>query len=302
VAAAGAGSPPSWTPATFYRDYAFHGPAFHGLRAVSRIAGPTLEATLAALPRPAGTGEASPPAFVLDPAVLDCAGQMVGFWLLEAGHRDFGIFPYQLRELRVYGPEPAPGAPLAARAEVRWPGSGATSADIEIADARGVLYALRGFDQRFLALPPTFTHAVMGKSPERRFLSGPLAAAHGIAGREIAGVPLAFLEESWGEWGRALAHAHLGAAELDAWYGEHGRSTAWLLGRVAAKELVGALAAAQGLDLPSAAVTVAGPAAGRVEASWRQPLRWDGGAPAVTKAPIELHVQGEVVRAVAAPH
>jgi malonyl CoA-acyl carrier protein transacylase len=252
-----------WSAEQFYRDYAFHGPAFHVLQRVHGTAGAEIAADLVVPVRPVPTGASTSPAFLLDPALLDGSGQLAGFWLLEGGRRDFGIFPFHLRSLRIWGPPPPEGTALAGRATVEWQAHGATRADVDFAAPDGrLLYRLEGLEQRYLALPPRFAGALLGSAARPRPLAAPGPDSGAPADREIAGLPHAFLAESWGVWSRALAHQVLAPAELDEWYERAGRDIPWLLSRAAAKEAVRAWAAARGLELAAADIELAGPAGG----------------------------------------
>jgi malonyl CoA-acyl carrier protein transacylase len=242
----------AWTADRFYADYAFHGPSFQGIREVQAIGGESIEAMLEVTDL-ASYIDAS--TLALDPALLDCAGQLVGLWLLERGHRDFGIFPFRLREFQQHGPTPPAGARVRARATVRWDERGATDADIDFFDDSGaLLYRLQGFEQRYLAFPPSFASFVLGAQRSHGFLSRKDGAQ-----RVLDDLPVGFLEESWGIWSRALAHRFLDREELRQWYSLPHREQArdWLLIRVIAKEAVRELAAEEHhLDLAPTAVNV----------------------------------------------
>lgn len=259
-AAAPLAPPQRWSVEEFYRDFAFHGPSFRGIRRVSGVGGEAIEAELEALPHPAPGGRHRAPELLVDPALLDCAGQLVGFWLLEGGRRDFGIFPFHMKRLRLFGRRAAPGRRCRARARVLWQAHGATSADVEIADEEGrPLYAIEGFEQRYVAFPPALTRALFGaaEAGRDRFVSTPRPADGAVAARALEGIPHRFLEESWGIWGRALAHRALSSTELDEWYDLNSCSTAWLLSRLVAKEVVQSWAReAHGLELPLAEVVL----------------------------------------------
>ncbi|HVR95033.1 MAG TPA: polyketide synthase dehydratase domain-containing protein [Thermoanaerobaculia bacterium] len=268
AAAPGLAPPRLWSAADFYDDYAFHGPAFRALREVRGVGGEAVEAALVVPERPVPRGAAGPPALLLDPALLDCAGQLVGFWLLEGARRDFGIFPFQLRDFRVFQPAPAPGEAIGARAAVRWHAHGATDADVDFCDAQGrLIYRFTGFEQRYLAFPPRFARALLGSRVRPRYLSDPVDVEDGrLAARAIDGLPQGFLEESWGIWSRALAHQTLTREELDEWYEERRRSVPWLLGRAAAKETVRVwAAAAHRLELAACDLTLTGGEQGLLE-------------------------------------
>jgi malonyl CoA-acyl carrier protein transacylase len=241
--------PRLWSSADFYDRYAFHGPTFQGIRAVRGIGGEALEAALETPPAPPG-----PPAeSLLAPALLDCSGQMVGFWLLENGRSDFGIFPFHLKDFRVFGRPPRPGDALEGRAAVTWQEHAGTRADVDFCAGERLIYRAAGLEQRYLPLPPCFARALLGSQTRPRQISVPVALAGAVATRAVEGLPHSFLAGSWGIWGRALAHLILSAAELDDWYERRARSLPWLLGRLAAKETIQAWAAeAYGLELRGA--------------------------------------------------
>ena len=53
------------------------------------------------------------PGFVLDPVVLDAAGQVIGFWAAERLERGPVVFPFRLAALDVHGPRRPEGEALA---------------------------------------------------------------------------------------------------------------------------------------------------------------------------------------------
>ncbi|MGE0040891.1 MAG: acyltransferase domain-containing protein [Vicinamibacterales bacterium] len=193
--------PSAWTPRRFYEEFAFHGPAFQGVTAVTAVsaAGLDAELTVTALPGVPVDG------LVFDPALVDCAGQLVAFWLLEQEGVDtaFGVFPFQAARLAISRPPLAPGARLKARARVSV-ADGRTRADVRIDTAKGEpVIGLEGFEQRIVRFPP--------------------AVARRLFGGDGAAVPapgdVEFLEGSWGIWARALAHVALSPDELSGWHG-----------------------------------------------------------------------------------
>jgi hypothetical protein len=190
-----------------------------------------------------------------DPALLDCAGQLVGLWLLEQGRRDFGIFPFRLRAFRQYRATPPAGTTIFARAAVRWDDRGATDADVEFFDEQGaLLYRLEGFEQRYLHFPPIFAKYLLGTERRHAFLSTSVSDGH----RVLDTLPASFLEESWGIWSRALAHLFMDRSELRQWYSfvNRGEANEELLARIVAKETVCEFASQFGLDLQPSSVAV----------------------------------------------
>ena len=254
--------PRRWTPESFYRDYAFHGPAFRRIHRVHGVGQAGIEASLAP---PAAAGGSRLGTGMLDPTLLDCSGQLVGFWLLEHGYRDFGIFPFQLQRLCCYREVPGAVGAVECRIGVGWQAQGTTLADVEFVDRQGrLIYRLEGFAQRYLSLPEPFARAVMGSA--RHPLSVPVEPAGALAVRVIHSLPHRFLGQSWGIWSRALAHQVLGREEIDEWYARQARNIPWLLGRIVAKETVQAWARQHhALELPLADLVLVGGASGLVE-------------------------------------
>jgi len=173
----------------FYENYAFHGPLFQCIKEIVSIDANTIEARLERT-----KGEAT---------ILDTAGQLVALTLLEQGRKNFGIFPFRLAKLQRWESN---ARTLFAKATVQWNERGTTNANIEYADEHGnVVYAIEGFEQRYLEIPPNFAQLIFGTKPKHVTLTK-------------EDIPTEFLEESWHIWARALAHRFLDRDELRAWY------------------------------------------------------------------------------------
>ena len=87
--------PARWTAASFYGQYAFHGPSFQGLAHVLSVGPNSAEALVTVLEVP-GIDRSL---LHLDPALVDCAGQLVAFWLLEQGGRAPHLASSQLAQI-----------------------------------------------------------------------------------------------------------------------------------------------------------------------------------------------------------
>ena len=74
------------------------------------------------------------PQFLIDPVVLDAAGQVLAFWVKERFGMLVDVFPYALDELRCYGPPPPPGTRLDCRVRAELIGDTLTRCDIDIVD------------------------------------------------------------------------------------------------------------------------------------------------------------------------
>lgn len=276
--------PAAWTATDFYRDFAFHGPAFQSICSIEGVDDERIVASQVVPERPASGGGGAR-GFHLDPGFLDSAGQLVGLWLLENGEENFGIFPFQVSRFEHLSPIPEPGASVRAVAEVRRLTPGITEARVVFVGEAGPIYRLNGLRQRYLPLPRSLVGALMGTGGEsrrgERFLSRPGSGS--AFERIIDDLPYSLLQESWGIWRRAVAHHVLTPRERDAWYEREDQDIAWLLARVAAKEAVRAWAKEKGhllesvdlevTDLGEGAVEVSAPG---LERSWRVDLENPG--------------------------
>jgi len=217
----GARPPERWTAATFYERYAFHGPGFQGLSEVRSVGPLGLEADVMIT----AINGLPTEALDLDPAMLDCAGQLVAFWLLEHEQRapSFGIFPFSAARVVVAGPPPPAGTRIRCRCAVTLRGT-ITDATCVFETSDGQLVAaVEGFLQRLIPFPDALARIIFGGEP----------ITYASAIRDID--PEIF-SASWGIWERALAHLALAPSELAQWHALpalHGQRLRWLLGRVA---------------------------------------------------------------------
>jgi len=240
--------PLHWTAATFYANYAFHGPSFRGLVHVLSVGPDSAEATVRVTELPGIDSRM----LQLDPALLDCAGQLVAFWLLEYGARPptFGIFPVGARRVIRHQQTPAPGTLLCCRCRVTLGFGGITSAAVGFFTADNqVVASIEGFTQRLIEFPPALAGVLFGKQSVA--FSAALACAPGQVKRQIDSQAWSILEEGQSIWGRVLAQRVLNPRERAVWQslpaltaprapGSPQRQTQWLLRQLVAKEAVSA--------------------------------------------------------------
>src|SRR5262249_56981696 len=131
------GRPSRWPPAQLYGEAMFHQRLWQGVRRDDVVAPTGARAQLEVLPR-AGLLRSTPePSFVLDPVVLDAAGQVIGFWAAEMLEQAPVVFPFRLAALDVYGPSLPEGEALACVATIRLEGDQLVCSDIDVLDATG---------------------------------------------------------------------------------------------------------------------------------------------------------------------
>jgi acyl transferase domain-containing protein len=239
LASDAAACPPArWTAEAFYRRYAFHGPSFQGIRQVTALGPRSIEAELEVTALPGLQTEA----LQLDPALLDCAGQLVAFWLLEHEKREpsFGIFPFAARRVTLHH-RPLPlGQRVRCRGAITLHSAAKTDASfVFIASDGRVVATIEGLEQRLIEFPHPLARWIFGG--EAAEFSQPATATPERVAQRIAMRDWTLLAESWGIWQRALAHLVLGEEELAVWLNlprSYDLRLQWLLERIVAKEAV----------------------------------------------------------------
>ncbi|MEZ5288654.1 MAG: polyketide synthase dehydratase domain-containing protein [Vicinamibacterales bacterium] len=197
VLSGGGGTPPArWTPARFYDEDVFHGPAYRAIRAVTMAGGSQVVAALTPRALPPGAS------LILDFPLLDCAGQLAALWRIERTDERVGAFPFAAGALRVAGGAFRPTGPMTCRGAGQESELGVLTSTFEFADADGrVLAVLEGFEQRVVRLPDDLWQRLFSKHPPTR----PISEARRM------------LETPASIWARALAHVSLDAEGLAEW-------------------------------------------------------------------------------------
>jgi acyl transferase domain-containing protein/phosphopantetheinyl transferase (holo-ACP synthase) len=262
------GRPSRRHPDDLYGEVMFHGPMWQGVQAIDLVAGGGVAGRLRVLPRDGLLRDTPAPNFVLDPVVLDAAGQLIGFWAAETQERAKIVFPFRLEALDVYGPLLAEGTVVSCLAAVERRGDRLVSSDIEITDGSGRCWmCLRGWqDRRFdvpAALRPLTAAAQL--TPLSRPWPGPAspAGAPSVQLRRLdvtAADDAAFWLRVWAS--RVLARSE--HARFDALTMPVERRLEWLAARTAAKEAVAELIGARcGVTLLPAEIEVVPAEAGQ---------------------------------------
>lgn len=207
--------PPPVSAEALYRDrWMFHGPQFAGVHEVTAVADDGIRGVLRALPAPG--------------ALLDAAGQLLGHWMQLRLPADRLVFPASLERVSLYGPAPRDGALLHATARIRAVRPGSVHGDVELLAVDGTVWArLEGWTYRRFAAdervwPMKFTPEICG-------IGEPQPGGWCLARRRWTDPASQEL----------VMRRYLGAAERMAYEQRPPRArTAWLLGRIAAKDAV----------------------------------------------------------------
>lgn len=256
------GRPSRWTPDRLYSEAMFHGPRWQGVESIDRWGENGTAATLRVLPWNDYFHADPNPRFVTDPTVLDAAGQLVGFWTQERLESGFVVFPYRLKELRIYGPNQPAGARLRCQAQISLVGDKQVSSDIDVVLPDGRLWMrLLGWEDKQFDLPQDLYRYLL--SPGRSALSSPWAVPvsdFNGSGKFQCYRILDPFDSDKAFWMSVFAPLTLGRAERDSFRSLRGprvRRTDWLMGRIAAKDAVRALVKdAYGLDLLPADIEI----------------------------------------------
>jgi malonyl CoA-acyl carrier protein transacylase len=233
--------------AAFY-SFVFHGHAFQGIRGLTAIGKAGAEAEMVVGDPRQLVQRASQSHFLSNPVLQDCAGQLVGFWLLEQhGLVDIGLYPYRLGRLRRFGPEPPAGSKVICRASIRFDGR-CTEADLDLMLGDTVFARIEGFESRLFRFPPEVFRTLFAID-HNCYLSRQVVLGS-VPLSLISGLSQELFDSSWGIWRRALAQVTLTQTERRAWLEVPAdQGTSWLLQRLAVKDAVRRWAADQGLLL-----------------------------------------------------
>ncbi|WP_338059106.1 beta-ketoacyl synthase N-terminal-like domain-containing protein [Streptomyces olivoreticuli] len=191
----------------------FHGPLFQGVTTITALGARHVRGVLTAPPAPG--------------ALLDNAGQLLGYWLMATHPDRTVVLPVGIREIRFHGPEPAAGQRLDCHIRITSLTETLLAADIQLSHRGTVWCEINGWEDRRFDSPPA-TDAIR-RRPEHSTLSQV----------RPGGWHLVF--EYWPDpASRELMMRNLlGGAERDAYAARPPRGRQqWLLGRIAAKDAV----------------------------------------------------------------
>jgi len=260
--------PSRFRPEDLYTRVMFHGPRLQGVESIESWAENGAEIDLRALPTEELFASEPAPRLLTEPLLLDAAGQVVGFWTAEHLPSGFVVFPFQVDEIRFFGPLAPPGARFRCRASIELSGESLVRASFDVVgeDGRPHLRVTGWQDKRIAIAEELFRFRF---SPGDLVLSRPVDEDDGN-GRVRLHFPDRLMETEGGAWREGLAHLTLSRGERRTWGAltrNGGNPTAWLLGRVAAKDAVRLHSAHTGGQLLRPAdIEISGPVEGILEA------------------------------------
>ncbi len=198
----------------FYPDrWMFHGPQYQGIVDLGPMAENGMRATITTLPAPG--------------ALLDNAGQVIGYWLQRNAESNLDAYPSSIARITFYGPHPRPGARLECTLWARSLTERAIRADLEMVTSAGRMWTRIDdwVDYRFYSDDLTWP---VSQFPEVNCLA-----------REQQGGWF-LVKETWDPTTRdILMRRYLTATERTEYEKRNPRARSqWLLGRMAVKDAV----------------------------------------------------------------
>jgi 3-oxoacyl-(acyl-carrier-protein) synthase len=200
---------PKVTAADLYEGrWMFHGPAYQGVERLGAIGDDGIQGTLVSLAAPGG--------------LLDNAGQLLGYWVMERSDRDQLAMPVRIARASFSGPHPPPGERLDCDVRIRHFDATSVVADIDLGRGGGVWARIEGWEDRRFDSDARVWEVL--RFPERSLLATVRGGAYAVVAtpwRAVASRDL-MARRYLGERGRA----ELAAAGPR-------RQEEWLLGRIA---------------------------------------------------------------------
>jgi acyl transferase domain-containing protein/phosphopantetheinyl transferase (holo-ACP synthase) len=293
------GRPSRWQPGQLYEEAMFHQPLWRGVASVDLVAPTGAHAQLEVLPRRGLLADDPEPGFVLDPVVLDSAGQVVGFWAADMLEQARVVFPFRLAAMDLYGPTPPEGERLSCLVAITLASEHVVCSDIDVLDGDGSCWMrLTGWEDKRFAVPERF--APLARPTRLTALSTPWPAPlepypdQAVACRRLD----ARLVADRALWKPVWACRVLGRRERELFASlalPETRQLEWLAARTAAKECVAELVrGAYGLELAHADIEILPDERGAPVVVCPA-LDGLGGAPAVSLT----HAHGQAVALVA---
>ncbi len=208
------GHPTDINARELYDDrWMFHGPAYQGVIGLGNICEAGIDGHLETLAAPG--------------ALLDAAGQLMGYWILESLTHDRLILPVGVERIELFGPDPSVGSLFDCTVRICEVRPGDVRADLEVTSDGRVWARLEGWtDMRFIS-DQIVTDAA--RNPESLTLADAGARAFTL------------VRERWSNaaFRELMMRRYLGETERAEYHTLNPNAQRqWVLGRMAAKDAV----------------------------------------------------------------
>lgn len=266
-----------------YRErHLFHGPRFQAMTGPIRVGASCASTTLLVRAADDWFAGQRAPQLLTDPALLDGVGQLAAVWVMQHGSI---AFPIGLDWLELHGPTPPPGTRLPICLHIVDQQGKMVSADVEIGDGKGGLWARIGgwkcwqFDwaPQLVAFQRQPADTLLSAAQQLPGATGSVACRR-IGKEVVKGFDLALLARHYlhgSEWPAFAAKAPVPERQRE-----------WLLGRIVAKDAARAWRGGAGLH--PAAFAIVNDAAGQPHIT-----DWPSGSPAPAIA--IAHTAGQAI-------
>jgi phosphopantetheinyl transferase len=208
------------------------------VRAVDAVMADGALGRVEVLPRAGLLHDDSEPDFVLDPVVLDAAGQLIGFWAADRFERARVVFPFRLAALDLYGPPRQPGEQATCAAHIEQRGEALLCSDVEVVGGDGACWMrLTGWEDKRFDVPERLRPLTLASELPPLSVPFPVPGGGDAACRRIE----ARIPSDGGLWKPVWAARVLGREERALFEGlelPEQRQLEWLGARTAAKEAV----------------------------------------------------------------
>lgn len=246
-----------WGDSELYTTGMFHGPLFQGVDHIVGWSSEGIEAYLRCIPTKGFFSYNSGVDFLIEPGLLDAAGQLVGYWVSEQFGTDFNVFPFMVDRYVQYIDACDYPEKVYCRARIQFANELQTTGSFEFLDAHGMVIArLEGWQDRYFDIPNNYYRCRL--DPVNALVSTQVDIPRCLVSRMIHKFPENFFVDGWAIWLRVLAHLVLNKNERIIWYqltDKGKRREEWLLGRICAKDCV-RLWAQQNLNITLSPVDV----------------------------------------------
>ena len=225
-----------------YAHGMFHGPRLQGVRHLRRWADEAIEADMLVLPTHDYFAFTQTPQFQLDPALLDAAGQLAGYWLTEKHGWGFNCFPFRLGRFTPYAAPPPSGTQVVCRGDLALTDPQRLEAAFDLIAPDGqLLMRCEHWEDRKFSVPDRYYDYRLRPQSEYISVEHEAGRGDGIVTRRLVPFEEGFLDQGWGIWKRMLAHMALSRHERATFYNlpvTGPRREEWLMGRIAVKDAV----------------------------------------------------------------
>ena len=225
-------------------QWLFHGPPMQALTEVGPVSREGISGTIAVLPLEGLLRCGESPSFHTDPIALDTFTHLLGCWGLDCLEQGDVIFPLRMGRLSIHGAAPATGTRVTCRIQVRDVQRHRVCVDAELVRPDGrVWIQIRDWEDWRFYWPARYRDVF--RSPDS-ILIGEELPLPGVPPRDAIAVWLAPPGDMARPiWRDVLQQTQLGPEEQAACLAQdvsEVRRTHWIWGRIAAKEVVPALA------------------------------------------------------------